>query len=198
MYTISNAITQAKQKIISFCLINQIELNPKILDTPVKGLNEFFENRDNSVKSYSIEEAIDELADSESMIITDDFTEMPVILFDEAKMNELDFDEQVQIFIHEYLHYYEAIQLYEKEGFVDFINPADEEAEDEIISILINLYHNKKIEDSLPNLAKRINAKKIIVSYNDVEIAISMLEKVHTIGLNEIAKKLQIEQKGCV
>ena len=194
MNTIINAITSAKEMIKDFCKTNQVRLNEEILATPVKGLSEFFEGRDQSGFNLTREEILEDLDGSEAMVIVDDLTEKSVILYDEEKMVSLAFDDQAQIFIHEYLHFYEALDIYESEGLLEYSDPVDDEAEDELISLLIFFYSEMKIEDGLQNLVAHINPQKLLNAYEDKEIARCMLEKLYNgcVGRNEVVKRLQI------
>ena len=191
MNTITNAINAAQKMIRTFCVINKIHLEENILEIPVKGLTEFFVGRDQSGFNLCLEEVLEDLDGSESMIIVDDLTEKPVILYDENKMNSLEFDDQAQIFVHEHLHYYEALDAY-NEGLFGSDNPAAEEAEDEIISLLIFFYSDRTIEEGLQELASRINPHRLLDAYEDKEVARCMLKQLNTIGRCEVLKRLQV------
>lgn len=185
----------AQKRLLQFCIINNIALNQEILEIPVKGIDDFFKNRDQSGENLSKEEVLDDLADSESMIIIDDITLRPVILVDEAKMFKLDTEDQVQIIIHEYLHFYDVINSYFFFETYDFSSDSvDDEAEDELISILISKYYDKTIEEGLYLLNRSINSKKLLEAYNDKEIPKSMLKKLHTIGETDILRRLQVRE----
>ena len=190
--TLTNAITAAKDMIKLFCEVNKIDLNKEILEMPVKGINEFFEGRDQSGNNLSLEEVIDDLDGSEAMVFVDDITQKPVVIYDDKKLNALAFDDQTQIFIHEHLHFYEAIDAFNSEGLCEYGDPAAEEAEDELISILIFFYPDIEIEEGLADFVNRINPKVLMDSYEDRAVARCMLKQLNTIGRCEVLKRLQV------
>lgn len=167
-----NAIETAKARIRTFCRVNRIFLNEEILEVPVYGIKSFFEGREQSEDHITEADIVKAIGDSEAYYLeVDEMTGAPAIVYDERKMDELDFEDKVQIIIHEFLHYYEAVDTnlllaYLKTREEREQDDKENEAETEAISFLINLYYLYRVEMGLTFLAT-MNLEKIKADYKD-------------------------------
>lgn len=153
-------IETAKRKIRTFCKRNGLELNTEMLKVPVEGVEEYlikrgypFEDNDLHISKDEILRDLD--GDSAYVMPFDEATKKPVIIYDAEKMQEEDFKGQVQIIIHEYLHYADVKKI--KFGYA---NDTELEAEVEAISILVALHAGKDFYDGLDKLCISFNPEK--------------------------------------
>lgn len=178
-------VEEAQKRIRKFCKKNGFNLNPDILDVPVEEVDEYLEKRGYSVSDnwehISREEILRDLGSSEAYVLeVDEATSKPVIIYLLERMQELDFESQVQIIIHEYLHYPDILEIQKN---IDEI-----EAEIEVLSYVISLYPEKIFEDGVDELSVRFNLP-------DDEDGREFLElcrrKMYTLTREEVRRRLE-------
>ena len=171
---------EAKRRIVEFCKKNGIKLDENILKVPVHEIDDFFEGRDQSGHNYSKAEAMEDLGSAKAFFLqVDDRTGCPAILYSKDRMEALDFEEQVQIMIHEYLHYSEVA----KKHFYG------SEAAVEAISILVNEYYQCNIEDAMEMLSVSVNPEVLIEAYGQ-DLGKKILKKIYKMSAAEVKKYL--------
>ena len=166
-------IEQAQARIRKFAEVNNIRLNEERFKIPFQSVREYAEEW-----GYTCEEVLDELNGSEAMVV--DFFPFSlelVIVYDESKFNNGDEEEEFQIIIHEYLHFNEG---------------AEDEAEDEVLSMIIALESDKPFEEGLRNVREMLSLERLKEMYVDKpELAYSMSRKLDTLTLEDARRWLE-------
>lgn len=181
-------VEEAQKRIRKFCKKNGFNLNPDILDVPVEEVDEYLEKRGYSVSDnwehISREEILRDLGFSEAYVLeVDEATSKPVIIYLLERMQELDFESQVQIIIHEYLHYPDILEIQKN---IDEI-----EAEIEVLSYVISLYPEKIFEDGVDELSVRFNLPEKL---EDEECRVFLelcRRKMYTLTREEVRRRLE-------
>ena len=169
----NNIIAKAQYRIRRFAEVNKITLNEKILATPVKSIKEYV-----GESEYTFEEVVEDLKGEDAFYNPFDLGVMgPVIIYDERKFEEMDEGEQIQTIVHEYLHY-----AYDSE---------EDDAEDELVSFLIAFECEWTFEKAISEARRKMNLQNLKEAYQRKEIGCDMAEKLQTLTLEEVRKKLE-------
>ena len=169
----NNIITQAQYRIRSFSKVNNIELNEEMFEVPLESAREYAQNM-----GYTLEDVLEDLGGREAMFVDFfPFALKRVIVYDESKFNTGDEDEEIQIIIHEYLHFNEA---------------SDDEAEDEVLSIIIAFESDKPFDEGLKSARSKLSLEKLKAMYvQDPELPFNMDRKLDTLTLREARRWLE-------
>ena len=196
-----NVIETAKARIARFCEVNHIALNEELLNVPVYEIKEFFVGRDQSEGNFTEEEARYDLGDSEAYCLLDDLTSKPVILYDTKHMEAYgDFEDKVQVIIHEFMHYKEVIEgALEDDSEQDpapcgGLLPTEEqelEAIAEALSYVITCYPEIDLNEGFDQLSLTIDIEALLTAYEDVDIGRKILRKIFTMTREDIQMVLE-------
>ena len=180
--------SEATRRVRLFAMVNGFLANEEILNCPIISNEDFFVGRDTSGMNYSPEELANDMGESEAIIIIDDMTGTPVIIYDEKQFAEMSENEKILVIIHEILHYKEAeernLKIPSEEERVE------DEAELEILSLIITLGYDKHFENARKHLKEERNLKAIAATYREREIGEAMLRKIHTVTVEGVKMRI--------
>lgn len=186
MTNINKAIESAQKRIREFCKINNIHLNEDILKLPVMEVEEYlkeggYEDKAND-QHISREEIMHDLNGSEAYVLeVDEKSQQPVIIYLKDRIEQEDFDGQVVIFIHEFLHYVD-LKLCR-------LQDDELEAEVEVLAMVIALYYDRDWEDGLDELSIRFQVDRATTK-KEKNFCEVMLRKMFKMSFDDIQERL--------
>lgn len=150
-------IVFAQDRIRRFAEVNGINLNKKILKTPLESVEEFLGKRNN----YTLKDVMKALRDSEACFWNPDYlTGGPVIIYDKSRLD--DDEETIQIIIHEYLHY-SPLSINEGEG--------------EVLALMIAVDYQMTFEESIKKMKEQLTLSTLMEVYKPA-IALQMYKAI--------------------